>query len=170
MTHSTGITPPADVRLAPTGLSAAKDVRDSVVRWPGACAPSASRTASARPGSRSWPGCTAAVRATAKALADAEDTQPQTLTRVLAALDEQGLIAARAIPTDGRQVLLDITDDGLAVLQQHAATQFAWLARAMDETLPKRSGRSSGWRPVSSTGWPITGTDQRRGAARTSSR
>jgi len=69
--------------------------------------------------------------ATPKALADAEDAQPQTLTRVIAALEEQGLLARRADPADRRQVLLNVTIDGRRLLQQHAAAQSEWLARAI---------------------------------------
>jgi DNA-binding MarR family transcriptional regulator len=73
--------------------------------------------------------------ATPKALADAEGTQPQTLTRVIATLEEQGLITKHDDPSDGRQVLLSITRDGLGVLQQHAATHTSWLAEAMASEL-----------------------------------
>jgi DNA-binding MarR family transcriptional regulator len=69
--------------------------------------------------------------ATPKALADAEDAQPQTLTRVIATLEEQGLVARRADPADGRQVLLTLTVTGLRLLQRHAATQIDWLAGAV---------------------------------------
>jgi DNA-binding MarR family transcriptional regulator len=69
--------------------------------------------------------------ATPKALADAEGAQPQTLTRVIAAIEEQGLIVRRADPRDGRQVLLSITREGITVLQKHAATHTEWLVEAM---------------------------------------
>ncbi len=70
--------------------------------------------------------------ATPKALADAERTQPQSLTRVFAALEEQGLVSRRDDPTDGRQVLLDITESGRAVLREHGATHIRWLVEAME--------------------------------------
>ncbi|HEY7175429.1 MAG TPA: MarR family transcriptional regulator [Micromonosporaceae bacterium] len=73
--------------------------------------------------------------ATPKALADAEHAQPQTLTRVFAALEEQGLVSRRDDPRDGRQVLLDITADGIAVLRQHSQTHVSWLVHAMDAEL-----------------------------------
>jgi DNA-binding MarR family transcriptional regulator len=74
-------------------------------------------------------------RATPKALAEAEGAQPQTLTRVIAALEEQGLINRRPDPDDGRGVLLDITGDGLRVLQAHASTHVSWLVDAMEAEL-----------------------------------
>ncbi len=73
--------------------------------------------------------------ATPKALADAEDAQPQTLTRVLATLEEQGLIGRGSDPTDRRHVLLDITPAGLAVLRRHAAAHTEWLTEAMEAEL-----------------------------------
>jgi DNA-binding MarR family transcriptional regulator len=73
--------------------------------------------------------------ATGKAVADAEDTQPQTLTRVFAQLEEQGLIAKRNDPADGRQVLLSITGAGIRLLQRHTSTQVDWLVGAMDAEL-----------------------------------
>jgi len=69
--------------------------------------------------------------ATGKAIADAEGTQPQTLTRVFAQLEERGLIAKRSDPDDGRQVLLSITGEGVRLLQAHAGTQVTWLTEAM---------------------------------------
>ncbi|HEY2795803.1 MAG TPA: MarR family transcriptional regulator [Micromonosporaceae bacterium] len=73
--------------------------------------------------------------ATPKALAEAEGAQPQTLTRVIASLEEQHLINRRPDPADGRGVLLDITGEGLLLLRDHAATQTKWLIEAMDAEL-----------------------------------
>lgn len=74
-------------------------------------------------------------QATPKALADAEDAQPQTLTRVIAALEERGLVVRAPDPADGRQVLLTITRDGLLVLRRHATTHVDWLTDAMEADL-----------------------------------
>jgi DNA-binding MarR family transcriptional regulator len=74
-------------------------------------------------------------QATPKALADAEYAQPQTLTRVFAALEAQGFVSRRDDPADGRQVLLDITAAGIGALRQHSATHVTWLAAAMDAEL-----------------------------------
>jgi len=73
--------------------------------------------------------------ATPKALADAEHAQPQSLTRVFAALEEGGLVGRRDDPSDRRQVLLDITAAGLDVLREHSATHVSWLVTAMEAEL-----------------------------------
>lgn len=72
---------------------------------------------------------------TPKALAEAEKIQPQSLTRVLAALDRDGLISRGRDPEDGRQVLVDITERGLQTLRAYSEQRERWLAAAMAETL-----------------------------------
>ena len=72
---------------------------------------------------------------TPSALAQAERVTPQTLTRVLAALEERGLIARRGDPSDGRQSLLELTPAGVDVLRRDAATREEWLAAALETEL-----------------------------------
>jgi DNA-binding MarR family transcriptional regulator len=69
------------------------------------------------------------------ALAALERIQPQSLTRVLADLLEEGLISRRPEPEDGRRQLLEITPDGRAALTGDMQMRDAWLARAMDSEL-----------------------------------
>ena len=57
------------------------------------------------------------------------------MTRAFAQLEDRGLIAKRADPDDGRQVLLSITGDGVRLLQAHAGTQVTWLTEAMEAEL-----------------------------------
>ena len=68
---------------------------------------------------------------TPRALAQAERVTPQTLTRVLAALEERELVLRRGDPNDGRQSLLELTPAGLDVLHRDAALREEWLAAAM---------------------------------------
>src|SRR5262245_37691643 len=68
---------------------------------------------------------------TPRALGNAEHISPQTLTRVLAALEERGLIAREVDPTDRRQVLLELTPDGREVLREDTRRREEWLAQAM---------------------------------------
>lgn len=72
---------------------------------------------------------------TAKALADAERIQPQSLTRVLAALERDDLITRRRDPNDGRQTLVEISMTGLATLRSYSQQREQWLAAAMAESL-----------------------------------
>jgi DNA-binding MarR family transcriptional regulator len=65
-------------------------------------------------------------------LADLERIQPQSLTRTLAALEADGLIARRPDPLDRRQAVIGITEQGLAALSQDMQARELWLAKAMD--------------------------------------
>jgi DNA-binding MarR family transcriptional regulator len=73
--------------------------------------------------------------ATAAELADLERLQPQSLTRVVAELVEEGLISRRPDATDGRRQLLDITAEGRAALTGDMQTRDAWLAKALENEL-----------------------------------
>lgn len=72
---------------------------------------------------------------TPKALSDAERIQPQSLTRVLATLEERGWISRAPDPADGRQSLVTITTGGLAKLREYSIHREKWLAAAMAEKL-----------------------------------
>jgi DNA-binding MarR family transcriptional regulator len=72
---------------------------------------------------------------TPKALADAEHIQPQSLTRVLAALDRDALITRRRDPSDGRQTLVEISTRGRMTLRSYSEQREHWLAAAMAESL-----------------------------------
>jgi DNA-binding MarR family transcriptional regulator len=72
---------------------------------------------------------------TPRAIADGEHVAPQTLTRVLATLEERGLVMRQGDPSDGRQSLLEITPAGLDVLRQDSAQREAWLAAALTAAL-----------------------------------
>jgi DNA-binding MarR family transcriptional regulator len=72
---------------------------------------------------------------TPRALADAEHVSPQTLTRVLAALEERGLVSRSGDPSDGRQSLIELTEAGLRALREDAARRDEWLAAAMASSL-----------------------------------
>jgi len=65
-------------------------------------------------------------------LADLERIQPQSLTRTLAALAADGLIARRPDPLDRRQAVIGITEQGLAALSEDMQARELWLAKAMD--------------------------------------
>lgn len=64
-------------------------------------------------------------------IAAAERVQPQTLTRTLTSLEADGLISKAAHPRDGRMILLELTEAGLAALRRDMAARDSWLAQAM---------------------------------------
>ena len=66
-------------------------------------------------------------------LAAYEKVQPPSMTRVLAALEERGLVLRRPHPTDGRQVLVELTEQGRELLHSEVRMREAWLARRLAE-------------------------------------
>jgi DNA-binding MarR family transcriptional regulator len=66
-------------------------------------------------------------------LAAHEKVQPPSMTRVLAVLEERGLVSRRPHPTDGRQALVELTDAGLDLLHGEVLAREAWLARRLAE-------------------------------------
>jgi len=70
---------------------------------------------------------------TPRELADAERVQPPTMTKIVAKLEERGLVQRTPHPTDGRQVILAPTEGGRAVLEQFERVRDEWLARRLTE-------------------------------------
>ena len=66
-------------------------------------------------------------------LAAAERVQPPSMTRVVAGLQDAGLVARAQHPTDGRQVLLTVTPAGTALLREDRRRREAWLAQRLTE-------------------------------------
>jgi DNA-binding MarR family transcriptional regulator len=67
------------------------------------------------------------------ALAEHEQVQPPSMTRVLAILEEKGLVAARPHPTDGRQKVVEVTPAAHAMLVADRRAREEWLACRMAE-------------------------------------
>ena len=66
-------------------------------------------------------------------LAAAEHQQPQSLTRVFAELEHDGLVSRARGTRDRRQSVIDITAAGLDALARDMAERDAWLASAIAE-------------------------------------
>src|SRR5205809_2378391 len=66
---------------------------------------------------------------TPRELCDSERVQPPTMTKVLAKLEERGLVQRAPHPTDGRQGLLSATESGRAVLLEQRRVKAEWLTR-----------------------------------------
>jgi DNA-binding MarR family transcriptional regulator len=66
-------------------------------------------------------------------LAEHEKVQPPSMTRVIARLEEKGLLSRSPHPTDRRQVVLKLTDAGEKLLKEERRRKEAWLARRLGE-------------------------------------
>ena len=66
---------------------------------------------------------------TLRTLAEREHVQAPSMTRIVNALAGQGFVSRAANPDDGRQVHVDITDAGRAVLAEARTQRTAWLAQ-----------------------------------------
>jgi DNA-binding MarR family transcriptional regulator len=70
-------------------------------------------------------------------LADHEKVQPPSMTRVIAALEERGLVTRAPHATDRRQVVLTATDQGEEVVRLSRRLREAWLAKRLRELTPQ---------------------------------
>jgi DNA-binding MarR family transcriptional regulator len=68
-------------------------------------------------------------------LALEEHLQPQSVTRIIATLERDGLISRTRSETDRREIELSITPHGRNVLSEDIGARRAWLEKAMDERL-----------------------------------
>jgi DNA-binding MarR family transcriptional regulator len=66
-------------------------------------------------------------------LAEHEKVQPPSMTRVIAVLEERGLVRREPHATDRRQVILTVTDEGRDVVQRVRRRREAWLAQRLQE-------------------------------------
>ena len=69
-------------------------------------------------------------------LAAHERVQPPSMTRTVNCLVEDGYVVRRAHDTDGRQVLVDLTDQGRDILLADRRRRDAWLAKRLRELTP----------------------------------
>jgi DNA-binding MarR family transcriptional regulator len=66
-------------------------------------------------------------------LAEYEKVQPPSMTRVIAVLEERSLVRRSPHPTDRRQVILTVTDEGRSLVDRVRRRKEAWLAQRMQE-------------------------------------
>lgn len=66
-------------------------------------------------------------------LAENEKVQPPSMTRVIAVLEERKLVRREPHPTDRRQVILTVTQDGRDLVRRVRLRREAWLARRLQE-------------------------------------
>jgi DNA-binding MarR family transcriptional regulator len=68
---------------------------------------------------------------TTSQLAGSERVRPQSMATTVADLVSAGLVSRRPDPGDGRQVLLELTDEGRTVLERERRARTSWLAAAI---------------------------------------
>jgi DNA-binding MarR family transcriptional regulator len=64
-------------------------------------------------------------------LATCEKVQPPSMTKVLANLEERGLVGREVHPTDRRQAIIAITPAGTALLESERRSRDEWLTRQL---------------------------------------
>lgn len=70
---------------------------------------------------------------TPRELAEHEKVQPPSMTRVLAALEQQGLITRTPHATDGRQHVVALTGKAKEMIREDRRRREAWLAQRLAE-------------------------------------
>ncbi|YCU40636.1 MarR family winged helix-turn-helix transcriptional regulator [Mycobacteroides abscessus] len=70
------------------------------------------------------------------ALAARERVQPPSMTRVIASLAELGLVERSAHPTDGRQVVVSLSDVGADIVQADRSAREEWLREHLADFTP----------------------------------
>jgi DNA-binding MarR family transcriptional regulator len=70
-------------------------------------------------------------------LAEHEKVQPPSMTRVVALLEERGLVIRAPHASDRRQVVLTATEQGKEVVRQSRRLREAWLAQRLRELTPQ---------------------------------
>lgn len=65
-------------------------------------------------------------------LAACERVQPPSMTKVLANLEERGLVAREVHPTDRRQAIIAISPSGLELLDSERRSRDAWLSQRLE--------------------------------------
>jgi DNA-binding MarR family transcriptional regulator len=66
-------------------------------------------------------------------LATAERVRPQSMAQTVAELEADGLVSRRPDPDDGRRALVELTEQGMAVLATDRRQREGWLAQAIAE-------------------------------------
>jgi DNA-binding MarR family transcriptional regulator len=69
---------------------------------------------------------------TAGEIAAQENVKPPSITRTIACLEELGLVTRRPHESDGRLVVVELTDRARAVIEDDRRRRDRWLARRLD--------------------------------------
>lgn len=74
--------------------------------------------------------------ATTADLARAEAMKPQSMSTILASLEEEGLVERRPHPSDGRQILFSLTARGAEARRKRSMAKQEWLLAAVAKLDP----------------------------------
>ena len=74
------------------------------------------------------------------ALAAHERVQPPSMTRIVGVLADRGLVTRVPHETDGRQIVVALTDLGRDLLKEDRRRREAWLAQRLRELSPEERG------------------------------
>jgi DNA-binding MarR family transcriptional regulator len=69
-----------------------------------------------------------------------ENVKPPSMTRTVASLEDLGLVTRRPGATDGRQVLVDLTDEARTVMDADRRRRDAWLVQQLSDLSPAELG------------------------------
>ncbi|AYA25266.1 MULTISPECIES: MarR family winged helix-turn-helix transcriptional regulator [Rhodococcus] len=78
------------------------------------------------------------------ALAARERVQPPSMTRVIASLHELGLVERTPHPTDGRQIIVTLSEAGTELLADEAQAREVWLTERLEKLDPDSLGTLRG--------------------------
>lgn len=74
------------------------------------------------------------------ALAAKERVQPPSMTRVIASLSEMDLVERNPHPTDGRQIIVSLSDAGRALIADENQAREAWMTDQLSQLTPAQVG------------------------------
>jgi DNA-binding MarR family transcriptional regulator len=74
------------------------------------------------------------------ALATHERVQPPSMTRIVGVLTDRGLLTRVPHATDGRQIVVDLTNAGRDLIKEDRRRREAWLAQRLRELSPDELG------------------------------
>jgi DNA-binding MarR family transcriptional regulator len=77
-------------------------------------------------------------------LAVAERVRPQSMSVTIKSLEKDGFVKKRPHPTDGRQMLVEMTPKGIKTLQDIFAIREDWLAHEIRKNLSERQREELG--------------------------
>jgi DNA-binding MarR family transcriptional regulator len=64
-------------------------------------------------------------------LANIERVQPPSMTKIIAGLEERGLVRRQTHPHDKRQAIIEVTDAGRELLDAERRSRDAWLTKRL---------------------------------------